>query len=272
VRAIHYLLQRQALAAVLIAVALVVVVTASFIELFASLIESRTLAESCTRILVGLLLLLALSRNASSSIGVGHMRKYWPALPLMGFVVPLYFLLDRVRVTELVYTRDQAIAWLLRNLASGVWEESLFRGVCFYLLYRAWNSSRAGLWTAAITQALLFGALHLTSLAHDELDTVLFQIARAICAGLGLAGLMVWSRSIWPAVLLHACINAAGSFDNFFAGPGYAFPAYSTLLRSVELGIMFLCVALPGAWCLQRTAAESGWVPRAHIPAADTLQ
>ncbi len=255
-KVLKYMLNRQPMISVLVIIVLVFVTTAFFFEFFASLIEPRTMAESLAKLLVGLLLLLILAKSDTTEIGIGMppdmLGRCWHVMLLMGLTIPLKFLMDQVKVTELVFTQDHALAWLLRNLASGVWEESLFRGICFYLLVRAWGTTRSGLFRAAITQAMLFGALHLTSLTEDELGSVLFQVAGAAFAGLGFVGLVVYSRSIWPAVALHASINGALSIDNFFAGPGYDFPDYFFSYRVIAESIMLVFVGLPGLWCLTR--------------------
>lgn len=252
-KAMLFLLNKQPLVSVLIVIVVVFVATASIFQGIAASMESQAVAESCAKLLAGLLMLLILYSTKCPHYVQPHGPHGWVAPLLMGLSVPLNFLINQVVPQDLVFSKDQAMAWMLESLASGVWEETLFRGICFTLLFRAWGSTRSALFKAAIVPTLLFGAIHLINLSHSSLENVLFQVPRAALAGFGFVGLCVYTGSIWPAVLLHAGINASGSVDNFFAGPDYGFPETSLLFRTMELSIVAFFIALPGLWCLTRT-------------------
>jgi membrane protease YdiL (CAAX protease family) len=113
------------------------------------------------------------------------------------------------------------VPWLTHNVVAGLFEEVLFRGACFYILFRAWGHTRAGLFRAALVSSLLFGPLHLLSLLGTGLDSgqVISSVAQAIYAtlfGIGFAGLVIYTRSLLPSVVVHALINASGSINRFF--------------------------------------------------------
>jgi len=75
------------------------------------------------------------------------------------------------------------------SLLSGFGEELLFRGVAMAYL---------GLWL----QGALFGLFHFP-VRRSLWPWTLFALAM----GLGLGALTRWSASLWPAVLLHFCVN-----------------------------------------------------------------
>ena len=75
------------------------------------------------------------------------------------------------------------------SLLSAFGEELLFRGVALAYL---------GLWL----QAALFGLFHFPA-RRALWPWTLFALAM----GLGLGALTGWSGSLWPAVLLHFCVN-----------------------------------------------------------------
>jgi membrane protease YdiL (CAAX protease family) len=256
---IHYLLNKQPLASALVIPVLAFITTALIFALFVSVHVSPQVVEHYAKMLTGLLLILALY-GTGTVIEPRTCGKYWLlASLLMALSVPLNLLVNHVDIAALVFTKKNTWAWLMRSLASGVWEESMFRGACFTLLFRAWGSTRSALLNAAITHALLFGSIHLINLFNINnaaLENVLFQIPRAALAGFGFAGLYVYSRSLWPPIVLHAGINAAGSFDNFFAGPNYIFVETTTYYRVMELSVILLFVALPGLWCLMKTPMD----------------
>lgn len=261
-KALRYMLNKQPIASVVIVIVLAFVATASIFQGLAASMESQPLAENYAKLLAGLLMLLILYRNgtaAGAAAGVqSHTRRtwWWAAPLLMSLSVPLNFQVNQVILRDLVFSEDRAISWVLDSLASGVWEEALFRGICFTLLIRAWGCTRSALFKAALIPTLLFGVLHLVNLPHSSLENILFQVPRAALAGFGFAGLCLYTGSIWPAVLLHAGINAAGSFDNFFAGPAYGFQEATLVFRILELSIVILFVALPGLWCLIRASVR----------------
>ncbi len=255
---IRYLLNRQPLASVLIVIVLVSVTTFTFFATIAALIGARALAQTSAMSLTGLLLLLVLvSSGASRAAGIDTRpqdwgRHWWAVSAVMAVLVLTNLLLDQVNVAALVFTASHFIDWLCQAMATGFLEELWFRGACFYLLYRAWGSTRRGVFKAAAVQALLFGLLHMGNLHRSDLSHVLYQCSWATCIGFGFAGLVAYCRSLWPAVVLHALINAAGSVDNFFAGPDYSFPQTSTLTLQLAVLLFFLFAALPGFWCLNR--------------------
>jgi membrane protease YdiL (CAAX protease family) len=110
----------------------------------------------------------------------------------------------------------------------------------------------SGLQRAAVTQALLFGALHLMSFTNRDLTYVLYQVCFASMGGYALAGLAAYTGSLWPAIVLHASANASGNFDNFFAGPGHVFHSDTHLSFSTVVGTSLVFGVLPGYWCLKR--------------------
>jgi hypothetical protein len=89
--------------------------------------------------------------------------------------------------TILVGLSSQEI--LVLALLSSFGEELLFRGVAM---------AHLGVWG----QAVVFGLFHLP-LRRTLWPWTLF----ALLIGIGLGWLTRWSESLWPAVLLHFCVN-----------------------------------------------------------------
>ncbi|MFC1571963.1 ABC transporter permease subunit/CPBP intramembrane protease [Candidatus Eisenbacteria bacterium] len=129
---------------------------------------------------------------AAVCLGLGLM------LPIAGGLGPLqakFFPAPEITFAGL----DQALAamsdWRLLALVAvspGLMEELVFRGVFFGLLLRITTPRRA-----VLTSALYFALIHLS----------VFRLAPTFVLGVVLALLVLRSRSLWPAVLMHAVYN-----------------------------------------------------------------
>jgi len=83
------------------------------------------------------------------------------------------------------------------SLTAGFCEELLFRGFLIWVL-----QPLVGLWLAALLSALLFGAAH----AYQGLA----GIVRTGLLGLVFTAIVLMTRSLWPAIVLHAVVDAMG--------------------------------------------------------------
>jgi membrane protease YdiL (CAAX protease family) len=257
-RIVGYMLNRQPLLSAILTIAPVFFTAAVLSGPILALVHTRRTADNLAKLRTAILLGLVLGRiRAYKGFGIETPMRQWqpgwwiPALAMTPLAMPTV-LMDKVNWGALEYSSRHAFDWFAHLCSSGAFEEIWFRGACFYILYRVWGSTRSGLQRAAVTQALLFGALHLMNLTNRDLVYVLYQICFAGLAGYAFAGLAAYSRSLWPAIALHAAVNAMGSFDNYFAGPDYVFHADTILSLSTVIGTFFVFGALPGYWCLKR--------------------
>ncbi len=92
--------------------------------------------------------------------------------------------------------------WAMVNVgvASGVFEELIFRAIVLRLLMRAF-----GIWPALGLSAALFGALHLA----NPNATPVAAIAIAVEAGLMLASFYLLTGRLWVSIGVHAAWNFA---------------------------------------------------------------
>jgi len=181
-----------------------------------------------------------------------HRKWFWATLPFLA-----------ISLLSLTSANWQAFepspfrigVWLFSNFSTGLFEEVLLRGFCFYLLIKAWGTSKKGVYLAAVFQAVVFGVAHFGNLYHMPVLDVTAQVIFATLIGLGFAGLVYLTRSLWPAIIVHTCINCSGTINDYlvpgvseFQSPGVGgyiviiiiFLVLSTLpglmyLRSVEL-------------------------------------
>lgn len=95
---------------------------------------------------------------------------------------------------------ETSILWLalVGSLATGVFEELLFRGVLFKLVEESWGS-----YVALAISSLFFGAAHL----FNPNATVLSAVAIMVEAGIFLGAAYMLTRRLWLPIGIHAGWN-----------------------------------------------------------------
>jgi uncharacterized protein len=93
-----------------------------------------------------------------------------------------------------------SVLWLalVGSLATGVFEELLFRGVLFKLIEESWGS-----YVALAISSLFFGAAHL----FNPNATVLSAVAITVEAGIFLGAAYMLTRRLWLPIGIHAGWN-----------------------------------------------------------------
>jgi membrane protease YdiL (CAAX protease family) len=179
--------------------------------------------------------------------------KWWLASLPMALIASLNLL--SIDFSLLRFDAINFIGWIYTNISTGLFEEILLRGVCFYVLYSAWKDRKNGLMRAAICQALIFGFAHYVNLTKAPFLEVSVQVTYATLIGIGFAGLVAYSRSLWPAIVLHSIINACGSISVFFQ-PNYV--AADMLLSNYAMAIVIITLtcALPGYFLLKKVTTQ----------------
>ncbi|MGN6445000.1 lysostaphin resistance A-like protein [Amnibacterium sp.] len=118
------------------------------------------------------------------------LRLYW--LPAVLLVVPL--------VAGVRQLAPGALAVLaVGYIATGVYEEALWRGVMVGLL------GRIGIWPAVLLSSVLFGLGHLGNGALRGMSAlIVLQAFGSAVQGVGLAALRLRTDTIWPLMGFHA--------------------------------------------------------------------
>jgi membrane protease YdiL (CAAX protease family) len=96
------------------------------------------------------------------------------------------------------FGQTQFWAWAGLGIASGIVEETLFRGVILRQLEKL-----VGTWWALAATSILFGAVHL----HNPDATLTGAIAIMIEAGILLGAAYLYTRRLWLAAGMHAAWN-----------------------------------------------------------------
>ncbi|NNF46829.1 MAG: CPBP family intramembrane metalloprotease [Desulfofustis sp.] len=183
-----------------------------------------------------------------------HKKWLWATLPMLALGL-LNF--TAVQWGQLDWSPIRVSAWLASNLSTGIFEEVLMRGFCFYLLLRAWGQTKKGVYLAAIVQALIFGVAHLGNLYHMPALDVIAQVIFATMIGFGFAGLVYMTKSLWPAIIVHSFINGASSMNEYMQ-PGFEMDGGPGLAGYVFIIVLFFLLAtLPGGLYLSNTSLRT---------------
>jgi membrane protease YdiL (CAAX protease family) len=138
----------------------------------------------------------------------------------------------------------------------GMYEETVYRGVIQTVFYQRWSTVSAGIYKAVIVSAVYFGIVHLANLLGGGSPIlVLSQMIYTIGLGIFWGALLVYGKSIWPAIIVHWLSDCMSGLV------GYGKTAES---NSVFLSLVFLGAVLPPVllafWLLwkARRQAERG--------------
>ena len=94
-----------------------------------------------------------------------------------------------------------------------LYEETIYRGVIQTTFYKKCAGDPKGVFKAVIVSALYFGISHLVGLASGSNPILIIAMAiYSIGLGIFFSALLVYSKSIWPAIIAHWLLNCALNF------------------------------------------------------------
>jgi membrane protease YdiL (CAAX protease family) len=102
-----------------------------------------------------------------------------------------------------------AIANLVYYFPASLMEEIMFRGLVLLAMVFAWGDTKKGLVKAVFLSSFLFGLMHLLNIVELPFNVVFIEILVAAMLGFFWAVITLFTRSLWPAILLHWLTNAA---------------------------------------------------------------
>jgi membrane protease YdiL (CAAX protease family) len=161
--------------------------------------------------------------------------------------IQLFALFGRLTVPVSDWALSGAVAF--NGAAAGVLEELGFRGLLLFALLRVWSDSPRGVVQSVALSSLLFGVVHFIRLAMGQpVADVSLLVLDATVSGIFYAGIVLYARSIWPAVAFHAVPNAVvGAFA--VATPGFS----ETVAAWVPILLSEIPVVALGLYLLART-------------------
>jgi membrane protease YdiL (CAAX protease family) len=108
-----------------------------------------------------------------------------------------------------VASSPPAIAEFVVTLPGALMEELLFRGLILIAMLIAWGRTPRGVAKSVVVSSLMFGATHMINVLVRPAGIVLFQALVVSLPGIVYGALLLKTRSLWPAILIHWLTNAA---------------------------------------------------------------
>ena len=111
---------------------------------------------------------------------------------------------------------------ILTYLSTGLFEETLFRGIMLRTMLSKWGSTKAGYYRAIFLSSFLFGSVHFIHfiLGHASLAATLAQVGYASMLGVYFCGCVLRQKNIYPAMVLHGLVDIVGSLKEVTIGGG----------------------------------------------------
>jgi membrane protease YdiL (CAAX protease family) len=142
---------------------------------------------------------------------LGSTLKHWKILLGMAVFFIAAPLIYRLVVGE---TPFGANTWFFEGVVVPVAEEGFFRGILVSMLAfglgKLYQPRTAGLLTILLS-TLLFACAHLNNLGDYPTGFILFQVGFSTIVGLAFGYARVKTGSLYPAIILHALFNIAGT-------------------------------------------------------------
>jgi membrane protease YdiL (CAAX protease family) len=142
---------------------------------------------------------------------LGTVTKHWKLL----FGLTIFFvgapLLYRLIMGE---TPFGANTWFFEGVVVPFAEEGLMRGILVSMFLwgfgKLYAESTAN-WLTIVFSTLIFATAHLNNLGHYPTGFILFQVGFSTILGFAFGYTRVKTQSIYPAIVLHALFNLAGT-------------------------------------------------------------
>lgn len=172
----------------------------------------------------------------------------------------------RIMVQKSTITPPQSavLIFIAMLFATAVFEEMLFRGLFFEAFVQELHSQGRQhylLW-AAVLSSVLFGLLHVSSDLGSLFRATAYiqagvKVAEATCFGLAMCALYAKTRSIWPAVGLHAAFDVISELPIYLA-TGVQTSTYITGSPAdiAVLAVATAVLALPAKWAIDWLRAQ----------------
>ena len=144
---------------------------------------------------------------AAYGFQLGEIRRQWR---IVGGVIAAAAALTAILLTLVGRTPYSDASLFIETVDVPFTEELLFRGVLLTVLLhglRQLHDARTAVVLAVAIDGLAFGLAHLANAGSIELAFVVSQATFASLLGVACAFLMVRTKSVYPAMLLHAVVN-----------------------------------------------------------------
>ena len=176
----------------------------------------------------------------------GRHEKILLSLPFMLVAVnnlPIYGL-----VTGNAYLEDSSplsmTLFILSCTAIGLFEEFAFRGTLLMFLLERRKDTRKKIFWMIVLASAIFGLIHLVNLAEGAaVGPVILQVGYSFLIGGMCAVAMIFTKSIWLPVILHAVFDFCGKMVPTL-GRGEIWDTFTVILTAVIGTAIFIYTLL----------------------------
>lgn len=166
---------------------------------------------------------------------------YLVVLELFAFTGDLRFSIEYPRLVQ---------ATLAETLAGSLVEETMIRALLFSVMLTAWGDTKKGIIKAVVLSSTIFGVVHLFNLIVRPPAVVFLQALIVMLPGILYAVLLLKSKSIYPAIVIHWLTNATVNIK-ILTMPDYQ--------ESIAMWLIFGAGLLPlmvGCWFVLKQLPE----------------
>ena len=173
-------------------------------------------------------------------------KRFFAIIPMM---LLAGIMINATDFSLLTFSIERLLLLLFVNFSTAAFEEVLLRGLCFTLFYQAWKNTPNPLIKAALAQAVIFGLAHSVNILRMDAIFVSAQVVYATFFGIGFAGLLVYTKTIWAPILVHTFINSSSGIAGYFNVDFIDSEPELAMFVSAII-VSFIFSALPGAFLL----------------------
>lgn len=228
--------------------AFLIAVAYSWGELFQGSELNQYIGQSITQLISTLCFIFIIWRfgwlRASGFTSIGRSQTWiLITLPFLYMLAKDIYLITGEFSFEL--SNPALLFWLgLSSLTTGLFEETLFRGVVLFSFLLLWDHSRSGMTKSISVTALLFGGMHILRLAENPVPQTLLTMLTAVLIGFFYGVILLHGGSIWIPIVFHglhkAVVNLSMAGKNALETPRISFFILVTTIPVFLLGIYLL--------------------------------
>lgn len=250
-----------------------------FADLYGTTMEKQFIIIAASDILVSVLIVLPVMVKLDVIERIGLCRKrgigrglLLGSIDLIGSIIYTYITFLGVYKFQYQYAGlGMIFSVVLFGFATGVMEEFGIRGVLLPILIQKWGGTKNAVIKAVWTTSIVFGLLHGIdlisyfikngSLSSEYIIVKLFHILYTVMFGVFAGALVVYTKSIWGIIVIHALHDIISSVEFVIVKPLVAgqlsfangmetLVGANSFLSSGYASIVFACIFEIPAFCV----------------------
>lgn len=171
-----------------------------------------------------------------------HVQQLWIIWPTILIIV--LNLLNIIDGTIVIDTNKKVtiVLYILVYLSTGVFEETLCRGVVQTLFIQKWGNTKKGIYVSVLLSSFLFGLFHIVHffLGHMNLTASIAQVMYATFIGVFMGTCVLRNKSIIPTMLVHAIIDITGDLQEIAVNGGIRKDELIMSIPDAALGVALM--------------------------------